>query len=166
MGLEGEPGRAWGSAATKGHRSQRIGWTTKSQDKRTSCWRFQKNRGGGARLTRFALRRGADRKDLRLPRFHITYIGRLACQGHRQTGACCVLSAWGNRHNSLPLVIVASRLLKGATLSISKIFDSIQNWRLRTGSKIRAGFLYSDVEYLLETRRECGFLLVSRQFRQ
>ena len=59
----------------------------------------------------------------------------------------------------------ASRLLKGASFRTSRIFESIQNCRLRTGSRIRAGFDAS-VIYFFEASLERLFLLVGWQFRQ
>ena len=59
----------------------------------------------------------------------------------------------------------ASRLLKGASFRTRRMLDSIQNCRLRTGSRIRVGLSPLAV-YLFEASGERLFLLVGWQLRQ
>src|ERR1700735_593414 len=98
MGLESEPGADMGIGCGQ--------WASIPADRMDDKIRRQMNlllevpeeqMAGWPRLTRLAGRRGANRKDLRLPRFHITY-KHPVCRG-RKTGACCALCVWGNRHS-------------------------------------------------------------------
>jgi hypothetical protein len=95
MGLESEPGAG-----------MRIGcsqWasipTDRVDDKITSQMNLrvevpEEQMAGWPRLTRAARRQRANRKDLRLPRFHITYTNRAASR-YPQTGVCVVPGALG-----------------------------------------------------------------------
>ncbi len=85
----------------------------------------------------------------------------------QRTGVCYALSAWGSPRNFRLLgQDCPSRLSNGASLRMSKMFDSIQNCRLRTGSRMRFRLLASRAPILFEASGKRLFLLIGLELRQ